>query len=513
VTQGLAERAARALGPRVGRRGFLARGAMVGTALAAAPAAYALKPGTAYAAVCNCNGSTCDCGAACCDGYTEFCCTLSGQNRCPPGTLTGGWWKVDASQFCGGGARYYVDCNAPCGPCGCGGSGICAGSCSGTGCGCAKGSCANRKVGCTGFRYGQCNQHVACLGPIVCRVVTCVPPWQTDGACGTAIRVDNSTRNHHRACLTGNPFGSVDQVSAVPGGVRVRGWAVDPNTTSPIRVHVYVDGVGRASTLANRARADVGAAYPGSGSSHGFDVEVRDVAPGSRSVCVYGIGVGEGGNTRLGCRTVAVSPNPFGGINTIAVQYGRLRVTGWAIDPNTDAPIRVHVYDNGRGLASLAADLDRPDIGARFGRGNRHGFDARLRITPGRHTIKVIAINTGAGAHTVIGTRQVTWSGNPFGAFDSATAVGGGQVRVTGWAIDGETTAPIRVHVYSDGRGVASIAADRDRPDLAPLGHGTAHGFDATVTVGAGAHDVCVYAIDVGAGSNVRLGCRRVTAT
>ena len=42
------------------------------------------------------------------------------RTAAPPGTLTGGWWKVDGSGFCGGGARYYVDCNAPCGPCGCG---------------------------------------------------------------------------------------------------------------------------------------------------------------------------------------------------------------------------------------------------------------------------------------------------------------------------------------------------------------------------------------------------------
>ena len=104
----LAERAASFLERRVDRRGVLRRGAMAGTALAVAPATFALRPGSAYAAVCAPN-------ALCNDGYTEFCCTITGANRCPPGTALGGWWKVDGSEFCGGGPRYYMDCNAGCG--------------------------------------------------------------------------------------------------------------------------------------------------------------------------------------------------------------------------------------------------------------------------------------------------------------------------------------------------------------------------------------------------------------
>ena len=122
------------------------------------------------------------------------------------------------------------------------------------------------------------------------------------------------------------------------------------------------------------------------------------------------------------------------------------------------------------------------------------------------------AIGVATGGNTRFGSR-VSWNGNPFGGVNSVTAVGGGRVRVVGWAIDGETSGPIRVHIYSDGRPVASIAADREGADLAPFGFGTAHGFDATVTVGAGAHSVCAYAIDVGSGSNVLLRCLPVNAT
>jgi len=207
----LVDRSARLLERRLDRRGFLVRSALAGSALAAAPAAYILRPVDAYAAICSCSGSSCDCGSLCCDGYTEFCCTLTGANRCPPGSITAGWWKADGSGFCDLNGdprpRYYLDCNSACGSCACGSSGVCSGTCSSTPCGCGRGSCGNRKAGCTHFRYGQCNQQVACVGPIVCRVVTCTPPWQLDPSCTKAVLTDNSTRFHDRPCLHPRPSG------------------------------------------------------------------------------------------------------------------------------------------------------------------------------------------------------------------------------------------------------------------------------------------------------------------
>ncbi len=199
----LLDRAGTALVNRTSRRSFISKTALAGTALATAPAAYVLKPGTAYAAICSCNNQSCDCGATCCDGYTEFCCTLTGENTCPTDTVPAGWWKVDGSSFCTStgvpGPRYYLDCNAiPSGPCGSGGVTRATDMCD---CSCADGDCGNRKACCTAFRYGQCNQAISCLGPIVCRVVTCTPPWRFDPTCTTATATDNNTRFHHRPCL------------------------------------------------------------------------------------------------------------------------------------------------------------------------------------------------------------------------------------------------------------------------------------------------------------------------
>ncbi len=203
----LTERASAFLDRRSSRRGFLTRSALVGSALTVAGPTYVMRPGTAYAAVCSCVNRSCTCTDLCCDGYTEFCCAIYGDNSCPPDTLLAGWWKVDNSDFCDGAARYYMDCNKQSPACGCGSSGVCRGT--DTTCQCR--SCGNRKDGCTVFRYGNCNNDVACVGPIMCRVVTCTKPWEIDPGCTTVPRTDNNTRYHHRPCLEPLPREPTDE--------------------------------------------------------------------------------------------------------------------------------------------------------------------------------------------------------------------------------------------------------------------------------------------------------------
>ena len=191
--------ASRALDTHTSRRGFLRRAAMVGTALVAAPAAYILRPGSAYGAVVP---SQCSGGARCNDGWTDFCCNLHGVNTCPPGDVVAGWWRAEGNTYCDGRSRYYMDCNsASCGGCSCGGSGTCSDSCVNCNCQCNHDNCNERKVCCTRFRYGQCNNDLPCIGPITCRVVTCVPPWEWDSTCTTTSAVSQSTYSHNAAGL------------------------------------------------------------------------------------------------------------------------------------------------------------------------------------------------------------------------------------------------------------------------------------------------------------------------
>ena len=201
----LVERASAFLDARTSRRGFLARVAVVGSAAVVAPAAYALRPGSAYGAVC---GPAASCG----EGYTVFCCTIfDGANKCPPGSFVAGWWKADYSSYCctpagRPGPRYYIDCQGECTKCssGCGRSPFCDRGCVDCACSCGDSStCDQRKVCCNYFRYGQCHQEIACSGPVTCRVVTCVPPYELYDSCGDTPLTDNYTAQMTAPCLNG----------------------------------------------------------------------------------------------------------------------------------------------------------------------------------------------------------------------------------------------------------------------------------------------------------------------
>jgi hypothetical protein len=194
-SQRLVSAASSVLERRMNRRGLLARAAVVGSAVATSGLDYVLRPGTAYASVCG-QSNTCS------SGWTAMCCTInSGVNQCPPGSFAGGWWKAEGASLCGGKARYYVDCQAECTRCGCHGSHLCGQSCWNCKPHCAHhGTCDERRVCHNLFRYGQCERHRRCSGPVVCRAISCTPPWKWAN-CSTAAATDNFTVSHSAPCL------------------------------------------------------------------------------------------------------------------------------------------------------------------------------------------------------------------------------------------------------------------------------------------------------------------------
>ena len=231
----LVERAAAVLDRGPSRRSFLVRAAVVGSALSVTPLRFLLRPGTAYAAVCGVDST-------CTSGYTAFCCTINnGVNRCPPGSLVGGWWKSDNSGFCCGRARYYIDCHSFC-SCGCeAGRNFCGEGCRNCSCGCGpSGQCDQRKVCCNNFRYGQCNQSISCTGPVWCRVVTCTPPWRIPAwNCSTTSATDQRTNDHGAACLV-NCTAIDSKHTALGGPASFLGEAATRELVAPDTVGRYV---------------------------------------------------------------------------------------------------------------------------------------------------------------------------------------------------------------------------------------------------------------------------------
>lgn len=309
-----------------------------------------------------------------------------------------------------------------------------------------------------------------------------------------------------------SPIGVIDAMTATASTISVRGWARDPDSRSPISVHVYVDGKAVRAVTANESRPDIEQSAPGvAGPSHGFSTTIP-ASSGRHQVCVYGINVGAGSNSTIGCAEVTVqNERPIGVIDAVVADPTGVKVRGWALDPDTSASISVHVYVDGRAVGAVRADGPRADVGRRYGLGDNHGFTAEVATAPGRHEVCVYAIDSQGGGNPRIGCSTVTVvNAAPVGHLDLVTG-GVGEFRVRGWAFDPDTSSSISVHVYVDGRAVRSVPATASRPDVGRIyGRGAASGFESSVTTSAGRHDVCVYAIDSAKGSNPRIGCLTV---
>lgn len=103
----------------------------------------------------------------------------------------------------------------------------------------------------------------------------------------------------------GLPVGTLDAVTPARRAVRIRGWALDPDTLGPTIVLVRLDGTGSGHAAA-RLRPDVAAAH-GAGPAHGFAMTLA-APPGPHRVCIDALNVAGGGRAvTLGCRAVKVA--------------------------------------------------------------------------------------------------------------------------------------------------------------------------------------------------------------
>lgn len=307
------------------------------------------------------------------------------------------------------------------------------------------------------------------------------------------------------------PIGGWETLTATTTSITVGGWALDPDTSESIQVHVYVDGKATQAITANGNRPDVERVY-GKGAAHGFSATVPTTA-GSHQVCLYLINKPTGVNPQLGCRTVQAGSLPFGALDAVSTTASSVTLRGWALDRDTRDPISVHLYVDGKHVATSTADLNRPDVDRAYGLGAAHGYNVTAPVATGTHQVCLWLINAPSGPNPQLACRTVTISNAPpIGAFDTATG-SAGTLRLTGWALDPDTAAPIQVHVYVDGRAVRSVTANGNRPDVDRVyGKGAAHGYDVTVPAAAGSHQVCVYAINTPVGVNPQLGCRTATS-
>jgi hypothetical protein len=103
---------------------------------------------------------------------------------------------------------------------------------------------------------------------------------------------------------TGSPVGVAEVIQRIGTQVRVAGWAIDPDTASPVDIHVYVGGQGTNLGPADADRPDLAPYFPGYGTNHGFD-RLVSIPTAPTQACVYAIDrVGGQPPRLLGCSTV-----------------------------------------------------------------------------------------------------------------------------------------------------------------------------------------------------------------
>ncbi|MFC0529523.1 fibronectin type III domain-containing protein [Phytohabitans kaempferiae] len=291
-----------------------------------------------------------------------------------------------------------------------------------------------------------------------------------------------------------NPTGVLSSVSRPPGGVQVSGEAQDPDSNTPVTVEIKIDGVVTGTLVANLTGGRFSGVVP---------------ARYGNQVCATARNIGQGVNTNIGCKDLAVRVDPFGAFESITPEGDKVRVKGWAIDPDLSSSLTVIARDgNGTLLANISANRPRPDVGAAHpGYGDAHGFDALLPegAGDGQHQICLGALNGGPGVHADLGCETYTVRHQPYGSFDTLSRHGG-TLRVGGWVADpDDLLAELAVRVSVDGteyHGMADVA----RPgggwtfDLPSVPAGTSQG----------SHGVCVSArnIDFGAHEWTEIDCR-----
>ena len=177
--------------------------------------------------------------------------------------------------------------------------------------------------------------------------------------------------------------------------------------------------------------------------SHRFATDVAAL-PGERICAIPTRGVGG-----PSCLHLPYNTPPNGALDRVDSALGRpiagaIRVAGWALDPDTPAPIPVEVTIDDRRVARVLAEGRRPDVAAMFpNSGDRHGFDTTIAAQPGAR-ICVVAIND-SGPPSTLGCQslrpgvviQATARGRPpalltgEGAWDRFRARSDDKVEVT----------------------------------------------------------------------------------
>ena len=192
-------------------------------------------------------------------------------------------------------------------------------------------------------------------------------------------------------CIEGDlpdPRGSAWVDFSAPGGIRVWGYAKDPDVDGPISVSVGIDDGPSVEIRADRPWPPSAAPFLPPRhyyteapwvDGHAFEATLP-AGDGNHRVRVVALNAGPGSDQQFLLSAGRRGPGePFGSVERLDLGPDGLRVSGWAVDPDTWAPVsvalRIGSPDATPG-APTVAELHRDDLPpTAAGVGRDHGFD------------------------------------------------------------------------------------------------------------------------------------------
>ncbi|MGB8652510.1 MAG: peptidoglycan-binding domain-containing protein [Mycobacteriales bacterium] len=188
--------------------------------------------------------------------------------------------------------------------------------------------------------------------------------------------------------------------------------------------------------------------------------------------------------------------DPFGALALARTPDG-LSISGWAIDADSPSAVRTTVLVDGTQVSAQWASLDRPDIGAAYpDSGAAHGYAVVVPAVAGTHRVCSYGVNISGtpGVSKQLGCATLAVDNRPVGALENVTTTLATS-RVTGWALDPDSTDPTSVTLTLDGAALTTTTANGSHPTVAPWdAYGANRGFDVALTLPEGAHNLCARA-------------------
>ena len=196
-----------------------------------------------------------------------------------------------------------------------------------------------------------------------------------------------------RVLLPGRGVRGDLRVKSAPAGLNTSGWALDLRSRDPIAVRLVLDGRTVAELTADRPRPDVDAAWQ-RGPDHGFVHRIERVRDGNHTVCLDARNDTARRWDRVGCEQVTVAHSPVADLASIERIGDRLKVRGWAFDPDvTDRPVRIRVTADRSSIGGPLATRPRQDVAAKYGIDPDHGFKFTIALPPGTDQACVWALD------------------------------------------------------------------------------------------------------------------------